>query len=179
MKFDLPLVAEYRASGETMSFVYVLSESTTVQARRVANNDAVTVTGALANKRATLDALQRFNKRYAKEHLIPLVQELASRCALPVPQNIRIKLMRTRWGSYSSLDNLNLSQNLIFLPTELAAHVILHELAHSVHMNHGPKFHALLAQLDPNKDSATQQLRTAQTYIPLWACAPARLLGDL
>ncbi|PLW97313.1 MAG: M48 family peptidase [Marinilabiliales bacterium] len=59
-------------------------------------------------------------------------------------QNVTIRNSKTRWGSCSSNGNINLSLHLMRLPEELIDFVILHELTHTVHKNHGPQFHALL-----------------------------------
>lgn len=51
-----------------------------------------------------------------------------------------IKNVRTRWGSCSTLGNINLSLWLLLAPSHLVDYVIKHELAHLRQMNHGPEF---------------------------------------
>ena len=58
-----------------------------------------------------------------------------------------IKHNATNWGSCSSLGNINLNLNLMRLPEPLCDCVILHELCHLRHRNHGDRFHYLLEQL--------------------------------
>lgn len=53
-----------------------------------------------------------------------------------------IKNVHTRWGSCSSLGNINLSLWLMLAPTHLVDYVIKHELAHLNEMNHSPRFWA-------------------------------------
>lgn len=57
---------------------------------------------------------------------------------------VRIKDARTRWGSCSSLGNINLSFWLLFAPGRLVDYVLKHELAHLREMNHGPRFWQVL-----------------------------------
>lgn len=70
-----------------------------------------------------------------------------------------IKHNRSNWGSCSVRRNINLNLNLMRLPEDLRAYVILHELCHLSQMNHGPQFHALLqsacrAFIAPDADEA-------------------------
>jgi len=53
----------------------------------------------------------------------------------------------TRWGSCSVSGAIRYNWRLILAPPEVRAYVVAHEVAHRVHMNHGPGFHALQAAL--------------------------------
>lgn len=50
----------------------------------------------------------------------------------------------SKWGSCSVRDDISLSLHLMRLPGHLIDYIIIHELCHTVHKNHGPQFHALL-----------------------------------
>lgn len=63
---------------------------------------------------------------------------------------LRLKHMRTRWGSMSPKGNMSLRLDLIRAPDECIDYVILHELCHLVHPNHGPEFWALVERLVPD-----------------------------
>ncbi|GGE09642.1 hypothetical protein GCM10011529_14990 [Polymorphobacter glacialis] len=75
--------------------------------------------------------------------------EIAALVGRPVTQ-VRIGDPRARWGSCASGGRIAYSWRLILAPPEIRRNVVAHEVAHLVHANHGPDFHALLASLDPN-----------------------------
>jgi predicted metal-dependent hydrolase len=64
---------------------------------------------------------------------------------------LKISHSKTRWGSCSTKRVIHLSQHLVLLPAHLIEYVMLHELCHTVEMNHGPKFWALLDQCTAGK----------------------------
>ncbi len=87
-------------------------------------------------------------REVAKEVLPKRLQELAAKYSFEY-NSVRIKHNSSNWGSCSRKGNINLNLNLVRLPDELRDYVILHELCHLRHPNHGPQFHALLESLCP------------------------------
>lgn len=63
--------------------------------------------------------------------------------------NLKIRSMKTRWGSCSSLGNINLNMHLIKAPAECIDYVILHELCHIAEFNHSVRFYKLMTQVCP------------------------------
>jgi len=62
-------------------------------------------------------------------------------------QNVSIKNLKTRWGSCSGTNNINLNLHLMRLPDKLIDYVLLHELCHVYEKNHGPHFWARLEKM--------------------------------
>ena len=81
--------------------------------------------------------------------------------------NIRIKTLKSRWGSCSSLRNLNFNWVLIMCPIEIIDYVVIHELAHLVHMNHSAKFWSLVEDYCPDYKSSINWLKVHQGIIHL------------
>ncbi|HJF08987.1 MAG TPA: M48 family metallopeptidase [Phocaeicola coprocola] len=102
------------------------------------------------------NAVMRAMRKKAEEYLPPLVQYWSGLFDLPY-NKVTISKARSRWGSCSSKRDISLSFYLMLLPAHLMDYVILHELAHTREMNHGPKFWELLNQLTDGKALALRK----------------------
>ena len=94
----------------------------------------------------------------AKAYLPARLRELADLNGFRYNQ-VRIKHNVSNWGSCSVKGNINLTLNLMRLPEELRDYVMLHELCHLKHLNHGPEFHALLESVCPEHRRLQRQLK--------------------
>lgn len=84
----------------------------------------------------------------AKDILPERVRELAAKHNLNYAK-LTVKNAKTRWGSCSSENNINLNLQLMRLPEEMIDYVILHELCHTVHRHHQKSFWHALEQILP------------------------------
>lgn len=82
-------------------------------------------------------------KLKAREYLPARLHFLASRHGFEF-SSVKISRSKARWGSCSSKKSINLSLYLMLLPDRLIDYVLLHELCHTRHMNHGPEFWLLM-----------------------------------
>ena len=85
-------------------------------------------------------------RKAAKAVLPPRLAELAARYGF-VYNRVAIKHNTTNWGSCSTKANINLNLNLVRLPKVLQDYVLIHELCHLRHHDHGHAFHVLLESL--------------------------------
>jgi hypothetical protein len=102
--------------------------------------------------------LRRWLRRLARRHLEDRVAELALRHGF-TPGRIIVGERETRWGSCSSRGNLSFCYRLVMAPPEVIDAVVLHELCHLRHLNHGPEFRALLDRLCPGHDAQMAWLK--------------------
>lgn len=79
----------------------------------------------------------------AKELLPKRLSQLASKHKFKY-NSVSVRNSRTRWGSCSNRGNISLSSYLVLLSDKLIDYVLLHELCHTVEMNHSPRFWQLL-----------------------------------
>ena len=78
---------------------------------------------------------------------------------------ISIKNMKSRWGSCTSANKINLNIHLIRLPLHLTDYVLLHELAHTVHKNHGKQFWSFLDKLSGNAKALAKEMKDYRTQV--------------
>ncbi len=99
--------------------------------------------------KAAIEAL----RAQAKRRLPEVVEKLARQHGFKYG-NVRIKALKSKWGSCTVRGDLNLSLFLMRLPDHLIDYVVLHELCHTVHLNHSANFHALLDRVTQGRHRA-------------------------
>ena len=97
-------------------------------------------------------AVQEWYARQATEvfpRCVNACLPVAAQHGLPAPA-FKLRQMRSRWGSCSRTGRVTLSTHLIKTPLPAIEYVIMHELCHLVHHNHGPAFYRLLTECMPD-----------------------------
>lgn len=100
----------------------------------------------------------------AGEELPKRVQSLALKHGFEY-NKLALKNIRSRWGSCSRVNNINLSIHLMTLPDHLIDYVILHELVHTRIKNHGSKFWKELDKFSPGSKVLDRELRNYRISI--------------
>jgi len=75
------------------------------------------------------------------------------------PTSIRITSAKTRFGSCSGENRICFSWRLMAYPEEAIDYVVVHELAHILHKNHGHAFYACIAAILPDWKERRRLLR--------------------
>lgn len=102
-----------------------------------------------AEQKARIEEL----RRAAKADLPDRIARLSEATGLKY-EKLSIRASRTKWGSCSGRNHISLSLFLMTLPEHLRDYVIIHELCHTVHHNHSPRFHALVDRLVGGREKA-------------------------
>ncbi len=101
-----------------------------------------------------------------RNHAEGIYQDILNNCqnvlqSLKVDQpDLKIRFMKTRWGSCSKNGKITLNSELIKAPKNCIRYVIIHELCHLKEFQHSKKFYKLLDQCCPewkqNKEKLSQ-----------------------
>ena len=90
--------------------------------------------------------IELFLKRHALATMSSEAAEFAAAAGVTV-KSVSVGDAGSRWGSCSSEGRIRLSWRLILASPQARRYVVAHEVAHLVHLNHGPEFKALEARL--------------------------------
>lgn len=101
--------------------------------------------------------------REAKAYLPSRTMKLAAQHSqlLPAPGTVNVRKMKRRWGTCHSGGAIWLNRELIKKDPQLIDYVIIHELCHLVHPNHGKQYYALLEEIIPDYREKRKQLNQA------------------
>ncbi len=87
----------------------------------------------------TREDYKKYLRQKAKIYLPKRLEEIAQNFGYKY-NSLTLKFMKSRWGSCSYKNNINLNISLVTLESELIDYVLLHELVHTVEKNHSEKF---------------------------------------
>lgn len=95
-----------------------------------------------------VDMFERRVRDFIKSEFLKSVKQIIKTTPREFwPNRISLRDTTSRWGSCSSNKNISFSWRLAFAPYEIMRYVIMHELAHTKHMDHSPEFWATVTQL--------------------------------
>ena len=141
---------------------------------REASFTTLSVYGAIDNGGLCQIALKSWLTYAAKVYLTPWLKKVSNETGLKYSA-VAIRQQRTRWGSCSARHLISLNARLLFLPPELVTYVLVHELCHTKHLNHAPRYWRLVESYLPDYRQLDRQLRKGDQWMPEWltaSCGP-------
>jgi predicted metal-dependent hydrolase len=162
----LPTTITFCSTGATWQVSYQQTDAPHL-AYSIPTPQHLAIQGQTQNTSLCKRALQQWLRHQAEIYLIPWLREVSAAVGLPCSR-ISVRRQKTLWGSCSHQKNISLNDKLMFLPPEIVRYVLIHELCHTVYMNHSPQFWALVGQHDPQYRQHDKALNQAWQYIPNW-----------
>ena len=174
----LPVIQEQqRQSLEIPSEIHLRALNETWKIRRIVTtgpfkvfvnpNYNLTLLGPEENPKKFQALLKKWLRKKAQELLPQWLNETSKRCKLTF-ESLNIRSPKSRWGSCTRNKVISLNTKLLFIPHELVQHVLIHELCHTVHLNHSDQFWQLVAHFDPQWKQHKLELKRIHTLVPIW-----------
>ncbi len=160
----MPAVVTLRSIGEEVDLRYGATGRRPV-ARQKGSELLVTASGRLE----TIAALMAWTRRKSRARLVPWLRQLSDELELPFGQ-AAVRAQRTRWASCSPKATISINVKMLFLPALLVEYVFVHELCHTLELNHSSRFWRQVARREPDYRRLDRELRQAWRYVPWWMC---------
>lgn len=167
-----PDAVHLKAVDRRYGIVYERGDGNGRPTLREIGADRLVLSGNVGDRAACVRLLQAWLQHQGRVFLVPWLQSLSRETGLRF-QRVQVRRQRSRWGSCSSAKTISLNCNLLFLAPDLASYVLVHELAHTRHLNHSRAFWNLLARFEPNHPEKEAALKGFERKIPRWTIETA------
>lgn len=127
----------------------------------------LTLSGAVNEPELCRQTLRQWLSHKARAHFGPWLRQVSQDVNLSFGQ-LSVRGQKTLWASCSSRKAISLNYKLLFLPPELVRYVMIHELCHTVHLNHSAHFWALVEEKEPDYRHLDKEVGKAWRYVPDW-----------
>jgi predicted metal-dependent hydrolase len=162
---DLPESVYFQAIDQRLSIRYLETQGSP---RVTELASGILVRGDLSRLPLVRHVLHRWLLHRAHSNLVPWLESVASRHGLEF-QRVQVRRQRTRWGSCSRSGTISINACLMFQPADVVRYLFVHELAHTVHLNHSRRFWHLVERLEPDWQVLDRELTRGWRHVPHWA----------
>ncbi|PZO45034.1 MAG: M48 family peptidase [Pseudanabaena frigida] len=166
---ELPDYINLRSLGEEWQIEYceTATKLGSISIREDKEQLRLVLDGNIADIESCKALLKRWLMQKAEKHLFSWLRKVSIRTNLPY-RTTAVRGQKTLWGSCSRDRNISLNYKLLFLEANVVEYVLLHELCHTVHMNHSAKFWKLVGKIEPNYKALDKSLNQAWQIVPAW-----------
>lgn len=130
---------------------YAYFYSSQYQNKVVVNHESKTIQA----KRDLLDTTvqEKWLKSVARKYILSRIETLSEALLLPY-NKLYIRSQKRKWGNCSSEKNISINWRVIKAPEFVIDYIIIHELCHTIIMNHSARFYTLLRSHCPDGEAA-------------------------
>nr|WP_298717963.1 SprT family zinc-dependent metalloprotease [uncultured Steroidobacter sp.] len=161
-----PTEIQVPAIGRTFSVHYEHTRSTSIRPE-LFDDGVLKIFGPIHDEAAIATALREWLSDLAYDELGAQLKTVARELGLNFSR-IQVRRQRTRWGSCSATGTISLNVCLMFLEPAVVRYLFVHELCHTRHMNHSPRFWALVEHYEPDYRRLDRELLKGWQSVPGW-----------
>lgn len=160
----LPERIDLAATGESFSVRYRTGFG---RPRLLVTETEIEIVGDCSRDTEVRNALRNWLIDHARQRLAPWLDRVAGETGLMFG-SLQVRRQRTRWGSCSIRGTISLNGCLLFQRAEVVRYLLVHELAHTRHMNHSLRFWHLVAAHEHDYRQLDRELVQGWQNVPLW-----------
>ena len=161
-----PTAIHTPAVGRAFTVEYEYTRSTSIRPQ-LFGDDVLRIFGPIHDEAAIGTALRQWLSDLAYDELGMRLAAVSRELGLSFSR-IQVRRQRTRWGSCSATGTISLNVCLMFLDPAVVRYLFVHELCHTRHMNHSPRFWALVEHHEPDYRRLDRELLRGWQAVPGW-----------
>ena len=165
MSDDLPDLLDLKLLKERWNVIYFEKNTQHLYLSEKTSN-TLAIKGNIKNKALVKKVINKWCQYKAKHIFREMLNDIAIEHGFDY-RKLTVRSQKTRWGSCSQDKNINLNSKLLFFNEQIVRYVIIHELCHTIEMNHSKRFWALVKDCDPNYQKNRKLLKTLGVKIRL------------
>jgi len=155
----LPEYLDLKLLNQKWKVRYIKSDTNNdIQLKEISEN-CLEISGNLKDWDFIKKRLNQWCKIKAKLIFKNMIEALAEEHGFHF-NKLTIRSQKTRWGSCSTNKNISLNSKLLFMPINVTKYVMIHELCHTIEMNHSSKFWQLVEDCDENYKNNRKALKS-------------------
>lgn len=163
----LPDSLNLRSLQQQWQIEYIPTASKGIQIKENKSISKLMISGNVNDIHACKFFLKKWLMKLAEGHICSRLKQVSKRINLPY-NSVAIRSQKTLWGSCSGKKNISLNYKLLFLEPHVVDYVLIHELCHTVYMNHSDQFWRLVSKFQPQYKEIDKSLNQAWKIVPAW-----------
>jgi predicted metal-dependent hydrolase len=161
-----PRTVALEAIGKSYAVHYLNRRGTGLELTQAAPS-VLELNGNVSNQKGCVTLLRQWLQVQGRLHLVPWTEKMSLEAGLAF-KGVQVRGQKTRWGSCSSKGTISLNYKLLFLSPHLVSYIIIHELCHTVHLNHSRNYWSFLSSFEPKCTALDKEMKGVGRLVPRW-----------